>query len=195
MSLYTGTCTELIYASTSVATAKASFTSEVTINDTTGMGKQARLPADFWFPNNNQLGRGIRIVARGILSSTGTPTYTPTIRLGTAGSTSGPIIGGAAAGLTTGSGVTNQPWEIELDVILTAMGADGSNSTLRGIGRILSPGLATSYAALWGGAASPGTVATVDTSISNYINFNMACSASSASNSIQLQQLLVFGMN
>ena len=194
MSYQTGTVTELLYASTAVGTAKNTFTSEAMINDTAGMGVQAHLPPDFWLPNNNQIGRGIRVVARGILSSTGTPTYTPTIRLGSAGSTSGPIILGGAA-LATGSGVSNQFFEIEGDVILTAIGAAGANSTVRGIGRLISPGLATTIAPLYGGAASPGTVATVDTSTTNYVNVNFACSASNAANQIQLQQLLIFGLN
>jgi hypothetical protein len=196
MSNYTGTVQELLYASTHVGIAKNTFTSEVTINDIATMGVQARLPADFWLPNNAQSGRGIRIVARGILSSTGTPTYTPTIRLGTSGSTLGPIILGTAGGvgLTTTSGAANAPFEIDGEVVLTGIGAAGGNSTLQGIGRILSPGLATSYASLYGGAASPGTVATADTSISNYINVNVACSASSASNTITLQQLLVYSL-
>lgn len=194
MSFLTGTNTELIYASTSAGTAKNTFTSEVQINDTTGMGVQPHLPADFWLPNNTSKGRGIRIVARGILSSTATPTYTFTVRLGAAGNTSSAIILGSAA-LTTGSTVTNQIFEFEGDVILTTLGAAGTNSTVQGTGLLTCPGLATSIASLYGGAASPGTVATVDTSITNYINFNVACSASSASNTITLQQLLVFGLN
>lgn len=194
MSFETGTVTELLYANTAVGIAKNTFTSEVTINDATTMGVQAHLPPDFWLPNNNQIGRGLHIIARGILSSTGTPTYTPTIRLGAAASTSGPIILGGAA-LTTGSGVSNQFWEIEGDVILTAIAGAGGNSTVRGIGRMISPGLATTIAPLYGGAATPGTVATVDTSITNYINLNITCSASNAANTITCQQLLVFGLN
>jgi hypothetical protein len=195
MSFLTGSNTELIYASTSVGTAKNTFTSEVQINDTAGMGVQAHLPADFWLPNKTSLGRGIRIVARGILSSTGTPTYTFTIRAGAAGNTSSAILLGSAA-LTTGSGVSNQMFELEGDVILTAIGAAGTNSTVQGIGSIFCGGLASPFQyPVWGGAASPGTVATLDTSITNYINFNVACSASSASNTITLQQLLVFGLN
>lgn len=196
MSFITGTVTELIYASTAPGTAKASFTSEAQINDTTGMGVQAHLPPDFWLPTPNSVGRGIRIVARGILSSTGTPTYTFTVRAGTAGSTSAAILLGSAA-ITTGSGVSNQFWELEGEVILTAMGAAGANSTVRGIGRIMSPGFANStlIQPVWGGGSSPGTVATLDTSIANYINFNAACSANSASNSITLQHLLVYGLN
>lgn len=195
MSFITGTSAELIYASTAVGTAKSSFTSEVQINDTAGMGVQAHIPPDFWLPNNNQLGRGLRIVARGILSSTATPNYTFSIRLGTAGNTTAAIVLGSAA-LATGSGVSNQMWELEGDVILTAIGAAGANSTVRGMGMITCGGLASPFTyPVWGGAASPGTVATLDTSITNYVNFNVTCSASSSSNTITIQQLLVFGLN
>lgn len=194
MSFLTGTNTELIYTSLNTGTAKNTFTSEVTINDTAGMGVQAHLPPDFWLPNNVQVGRGIRIVARGILSSTATPTYTFTIRGGAAVNTTSEILLGSAA-LTTGSGVSNQYFEVQGDVVLTAIAGAGTNSTLRGIGYVLSPGLATTINPMYGGAASPGTVATLDTSVTNYINFNVTCSASSASNTITLQQLLIFGLN
>lgn len=195
-SFLTGTNVELLYASTAPGTAKNTFTAEVQINDTAGMGVQAHLPPDFWLPNKAQsIGRGLRVVARGILSSTATPTYTFTLRLGTAGNTTAAIALGSAA-LTTGSGVTNQMFEFEGDFILEAIGAAGANSTGRGTGLLACGGLASPFSyPLWGGAASPGTVATVDTSITNYFNFNAACSASSASNTITLQQLLVFGLN
>lgn len=195
MSFLTGTNTELIYASAAPGTAKASFTTEVAINDTAGMGVQAHLPADFWLPTKHSIGQGIRIVARGILSSTATPNYTFSLRLGTAGNTSAAVVLGSAA-LTTGSGVSNQLWEFEGDVILESIGAAGNNSTVRGLGFLTCPGLASPFTyGLFAGGAQPGTVATVDTSITNFINFNVACSASSASNSIQLLQLLVFGLN
>ena len=194
MSFLTGTNCELIYASTATSAAKASWTTEVTCNDTATMGVQAHLPPDFWLPTPGQVGRGIRIVARGILSSTGTPTYTFSIRGGAAGSTSTAILLGTAA-LTTGSGVTNQIWEMQGDVMLTTLGAAGTNSTVRGVGTFISPGTANKIDPAWGGGATPGTVATLDTSITNYINFNIACSASSASNTVTIQQLLVFGLN
>lgn len=196
MSFVTGTGTELLYASTVAGTAKASFTSEVAINDTAGMGVQCHLPPDFWLPSPGQVGRGIRIVARGILSSTATPTYTFTIRSGAAASTSAAILLGSAA-LTTGSGVTNQPWELQGDVFLSAIGAAGANSSVRGTGMFLSPGIASPFMAGLGANASLTTpvATTLDTSITNYLNLNCTCSASSASNSIQLLQLLVFGLN
>ena len=180
MSFLTGTNVELIYASTGVSAAKASWTTEVTCNDTATMGVQAHLPPDFFLPSPGQIGRGIRIVARGILSSTGTPTYTFTIRAGAAGAINTAILLGTAA-LTTGSGVTNQIWEMQGDVVLTTIGAAGTNSTVRGVGTFISPGTANKIDPAYGGGASPGTVATLDTTITNYINFNIACSASSAS--------------
>ena len=48
--------------------------------------------------------------------------------------------------------------------------------------------------ALFGNAATPGTVATFDPSIVNYVNVNVTCGTSSVSNAITLLQLLVFGL-
>lgn len=198
MSFITGTNVELIYASTAQGTAKASFTSEfASLNDVAGMGAMAHLPPDFWQTNpSGAVGRGIHISARGIVSSTATPTYTWTIRLGAQASTAGPIVLGGSA-WTTGSGIASLGWFIEGDVILTTLGAAGANSTIRGVGCHLCGGITTNAGIniLYGGASNPGTVATVDTSITNYINVNITCSASSASNTIQLHQLLVYGLN
>lgn len=194
MSFLTGTNAELIYANTASGTAKTTFTTEVAINDTTGMGAQANLPAGFFIPG--RVGQGVRVVARGILSSTATPTYTFTLRGGVAGSITSAILLGSAA-LTTATTVTNQLWEFEGDVILRTNAASGANSTVQGLGMVTCPGgLASPFGgALFGGAATPGTAATFDTSIQNFINFNVACSASSASNSITLLQLEVWGLN
>lgn len=192
--------TELIYASDAAATAKDTFTTEATINNTAGMAVQARLPNDFWQPNRAQsaIGRTIRVVARGIVSSTGTPTFTFSVRGGTAGSITGPLLLGSAA-LTTASGIDAVPWVFEGDITLETIGAAGANSTVRGIGTLLTDGYSaattTRMYALYGGAASPGTVATFDPAVSHYINFNIACSASSASNTITLQQFFVYGLN
>jgi hypothetical protein len=160
------------------------------------MGVQAMLPKGFFLPSKGENGKALRIVGRGILSSTATPTYTFTVRGGTQGSTTAAILLGSAA-LTTGSGVSNQMYELEGDVVLESIGgAAGATSTIRGTGLIACGGLASPFSyPVWGGAASPGTATTFDIGIDNYINFNVACSASSASNTITLQQLLVFGLN
>lgn len=185
---------ELLYASTAAGATLSSFTTEALLNTTTAMGVQVHLPPDFWLPNQNQVGRGIRITARGVLSTTSSaPTYTFTVRGGAAGNvSSAPIILGTAA-VTPGNSLTSAYWELSADCILSAIGAAGANSTLRSVGQLAISG--TGAQAAWGGAASPGTVATLDTSITNYINVNVACSASNASNVVTLNQLLVFGLN
>lgn len=192
--------TELIYASNGAATAKDTFTSEVTINNTGGMTPQVYLPTDFWKPgkSSSAVGRGIRIVARGLASSTATPSFTFTVRGGSAGSTSAAILLGSGA-IATASGISNIPWTFEGDIILETIGAPGANSTIRGVGTFTADGFTatttTRSLPLWGGASSPGTATTFDTTIANYINFNVTCTASSASNSITLTQLLVYGLN
>ena len=191
MSNQSGIYTDLIYASQVAGAAKASFTSEFKLNDTTTMGPTPVLLPEYFMPISG-VGRGLHIIARGILSSTGTPTYTFTCRAGAEGSTSAAILLGSAA-LTTTSGAASQIWQFEGDVILKTFGAAGANSTLTGVGTLTSSGTANKIDPLYGAAATPGTVATFDHSILNYINFNITCSASSSSNTITLQQLVVIG--
>ena len=195
MSYVTGTVTELLYASTAAGATLASFTTEAQLNTTATMGVLPHLPPDFWLPNQNQLGRGIRIEATGVLGCTATPTMTFTVRGGAAGNiTTNPLLGGTGA-VTLASGLTAVAWKLQLDLILSAMGAAGANSTLRAEGTVIIGGATAAMWPLWGGGASPGTVATLDTSIANYINVNAACSASNAANTITLNQLLIFGLN
>jgi hypothetical protein len=195
MSFVTASVCETLYASTAAGASLSSFTTEAQLNTTATMGVQSHLPPDFWLPNQSQTGRGIKIVARGILSSTSTPTFTWTIRGGaSANITTNPLLAGTGA-LTAASSVTNQIWELEVDIILTAIGAAGGNSTVRSIGTIRSPGLNPVIGPVWGAGASPGTVATLDTSITNYLNVNVACGTSNASNAVTLYSLIVFGLN
>jgi hypothetical protein len=197
MSFLTGTNTELVYANTNAGTAKTTFTTEATpiLNDITGMGVQAHIPPDFWLPNQTSVGRGLHIKAQGLFSTTATPTYTFSIRLGAVNNlTTAQVL--ATAALTTGSGVTNQPWLLEGDVVLTAI-TGAATSTARGQGWFWSPGIASPFMAGAGasGSLTAPTVSTIDTSITNFVNVNVACSASSASNSVTLQQLMVWGLN
>ena len=195
---FTGTGPE-IYSNPLVGTAKTTFTTEFMINDTTGMGPAPVLPAFYFLPSGGR-GKALRIIARGIASVTGTPTWIWTFRLNPvvtpAVPPTGPNVGSNAAA-TALSGVTNQLWSCELDVQMTLEGAGGNNSTMRGLGMVTAPGLFTPAAScsIFGGGATPGTVATFDFSLLNTLTVGATCSASSASNSIQLLQLLVLGWN
>ena len=184
---------ELIYINPTAGTAKGTFTTEIAINDVAGMGVRAHIPPDYWRNVGDGTLRTIEIVARGVLSSTATPTYTFTCRLGVLDSITSVIALGSGA-LTTGSTVTNQIWEFNGHFSLRTFGttAASATATARGLAVVLL-GTANKVDAVWGGGASPGTFSTLDTTITNYFNFNVACSASSASNTITLHQLIVEG--
>jgi hypothetical protein len=78
---------------------------------------------------------------------------------------------------------------------MRTIGTTATTATGHGEGLLSSFGTANKIDPIWGGGASPGTFTTLDTTITNYFNFNVTCSASSSSNSITLHQLLIAGLN
>lgn len=202
MSFLTGTNVETIYASTSVGASLNTFTTEALLNTTATMGVQAHIPPDFWPPNQSAVGKGIGVLAFGTLASTASPTYTLTVRGGAAANiTTAPILVGSSA-MTTIAGATTAVWKLEAYCFLKAIAAAGANSTIFSTGYVDSDGLlGTGDHRVAGGLTTagtlvaPGTITTLDTSITNYINVTVACSASSASNIFALTSLQVFGLN
>lgn len=187
---------ELLYKNVAVGTAKASFTTEAQINDTTLIKPQAVIPANYFFPDPGSVGLGIGIKARGVISTTGAPTFTLTVRGGAAGNiTTAPILWGMAAAFTAGTGVTNAPWEMEGEFFLTAMSTVGANSTIFGTGRFIGGGATTPVGMNTNASLTAPTLSTFDTSINNFINLNAACGTSSPSNSITVQALELYGLN
>lgn len=196
MSFLTGSVVENIYASTAAGATLSTFTTEAQLNTTGTMGVLPHLVPDFWLPRPGDVGRAIKVVARGVLSTTSSaPTYNFILRGGAAGNiTTNPLFASTGT-FTPAVSLTNVAWQWEIDLVLSAIGAAGANSTLRGEGLMVVGGIAASAWPVWGGGSSPGTVATLDTSIANYLNFNVACGTSNASNAVTLNQLLVYGLN
>lgn len=204
MSLQSGTWSDLIHASTSVGTAATGAANgEKVLNDTAGMGVQAVLLSNFWQQRKDAIAKGFHVIARGIWTTT---TTAQTLQLTLRGTTTAQQTTGGSvllqnAAITPGNSLTTMSWEMEGDVVLTTIGAAGANSTAQGVGQLrfqnaaLASGFAPlQFAPLYGAGASPGTVATVDTSQPLYLNLNAIFAGTvSASNTIQLQQLLVFG--
>jgi hypothetical protein len=196
-----GTYAECIYSNPTVGTAKNTFTTEFAINDTAGMGPQPVLPA-FYFSPQAGLNKSVRIVGRVVQLGTGStpPTWQVIHRwnpvVTPANPPTGPNIGGMPAGVT-GTTTTNTLWESELDTQLTLFGAPGNNSTIRGLGMVFAPtGFVSPFSAqLFGGGASPGTVATFDFSLLNTLTYGVVCGTSLAANQVQLLQLIVIGLN
>lgn len=197
MSFFTGTNVELLYSNTAVGAAKSNFTSEALINDAASMGTQPVIPAFFFPPNSSGAGKTIKVVASGIASNTATPTFQMNCRLNTAiNVVTGPICLGMTGLVATASGTnSNLYWEFEGEFLMVApKEPTGTNTTILGTGRfssLLTGGPMGVYA---GGSATAPTT-TIDIGQPYYLTLSAAWNAASASNSIQLQKLLVYGLN
>jgi len=193
-----GTWTELMYANYSDFAALASSATEASLL-AAGPKSQPVIPALFW-DYNNPPARTIGLLGRGVFSNTGTPTGILTIRLGT---TSGPtfITGTVVAvspTITTASGITNVFFEFRLELACYTPGIGTGNTTLSGAGYIKSP---AGFASPFDYALEPTTpptgtwTATIDNSVTQYVNVDWTWSASSASNTITLKSLYMWGYN
>ena len=185
----------LLYNRYADFTALSSFTSEASL--LTGFSQPT-----LWHPalDFTQIGRTFRLGARGVLSSTGTPTYLFKVRLGSTAMSAdnlapplGTIIGASAA-LTTTSGASITVWSLELFLTLTAAGIGSGKATITSSGTVLSAGLATvGDLAPTNGSATWTT--TLDSSVDNFFQIGVVCSASSSSNTIQLKHLELEALN
>lgn len=193
----TGTWTEALFLNRADYTAVASTAAEASLLG--GVNNQPFIPA-LYFANTSNFGRGIKIVAKGVLSTTSTPTIIFQARLGsTLGSSylSGTSVGVSAA-ITTQSGVTNKQWELSLDLVCNTPGIGTNNTTLSGAGWVTSPG---GFAAPYIYPLQPTTpdtgtwTSTIDAALTYYLNLSVTWSASSASNTITLKHLQVLGLN
>ena len=186
---------QLVYNRYADFTALASFTSEASL--LTGFSQPV-----LWHPalDFTQIGRAFVLRARGVLSSTGTPTYLFKVRLGSTAMTSdnlAPPLGtviGASAALTTTSGASNAAWFLEMYLTLTAAGIGSGKATITSSGYVLSAGLATvGDLAPTNGNATWTT--TLDSSVDNFFQVSATCSASSSSNTIQCKHLELEALN
>ncbi len=163
-----------------------------------------------WHPalDFTQVGRQFILNAKGVLSTTSTPTFTFLVRIGNLAANGGANITGAILGtsyaITCGSGVTNVPWELQLEFILTStIGIGSGNTTLSTFGWVESPGGFTTINSVScvKGSLIPSTGAlttwtqTCDNSIDNYINLSAACGSGSSSNAITVKRLTMEALN
>lgn len=192
---FTQTYMECVYSNRTDFTAYASSAVEGSLLSGGG-NTQPVFPA-FSLTGKDAFGKLIVVKASGVLGTTGTPTYTWQVRLGTTqGSSflSGTSVGVSAA-ITTASGVTNKYWELELRLVVNTPGMGTGNCTLSGAGYIESPG---GFASPFTYALEPTTpdtatwTSTVDGGLAQYLNLSVTSSASSSSNAVTCKQLLVY---
>jgi hypothetical protein len=192
MSFLTGTSAELLYSSITTGTQLATFTTEDDLMKTL---PPVIIPAGFFY-NLSAAGKSLRVKAMGRLGTTGTPTFTFSIRLLTSTTWSAAGAAWSSAAITAGSGVTLAPWFIDFELTARALVDGATGLTLAGMGEVRG---GTSLAAGGGvysiPAANTSFTATVDNSVTQYLSLSAACGTSSGSNLIQLEMLKVYGEN
>jgi hypothetical protein len=192
MSFLTGTSVELLYSCITTGTQLNTFTTEDDLMKTI---PPVIIPAGFFY-NLSCAGKSLRVKAVGRLGTTGTPTFTFTVRLLTSTTWSAAGVSWSSAAITAGSGVTLAPWFLDFEITARALVDGATGLTLAGMGEVRS---GTGFAAGGGVYSIPGAntafTATIDNSVTQYLSLSAACGTSSGSNLIQLEMLKVYGEN
>lgn len=193
MSFYTFTQAELIYSWAGAGPALTASTTQTSLNPTVATQPGPKIPA---LLAGAPTMRAYRLVARGIETSSATPvsfTVRPFIGTTDGALTTGlaPAAGtvGGMPAITPSASLTGLPWEIELDLVVTTMGTSGA----------LISGGAVSWAtsASAGSSIGIGQAATVaiNTTVDNFLTVAGTLGAATAGNTLQMTQLLMFGLN
>lgn len=190
MSQDTGTYPELLYASYVASTNLANFTTEDNLMKTLPV---CRVRGSLF----NSVGRystSLKAKFRGQVGTTGAPTFTFTLRLITSTTWSaGGLILGSSSAIVAASGVTLAPWELEADIGLRTIEANGGTATVVTMATVGGPGF-PSDGAIPANNVAP-TLATIDVSATYFLYLSAACGTANALNLINCQMAKVYGEN
>lgn len=199
MSFLSGTVMDTLYLMPNSGSALASSTTQTVITGNTSTNPPYQLPAinSIWGPSY-AAGRALRLVARGIFGTTGTPTLKLNMTFGTTQGTAGTTLASTGA-LTTASGVANGMWEMEFEVFIDSVG--GTNNTPAssiwtagiasfGVGNNAATTTASAYM-----IGSTSAITTVNPTTAYWLELYATWGTSSASNTITCTQFMVQALN
>lgn len=194
MSWTTGIPTEVLFNQFVAGSALTNTTTSTLISPRGNTTPLPFLAAGFFHPTYGT-NKGIRIVARGVVSTaTATPgTLTITVYFATSDTaTLGTSTGAASGAFTPAVSLSNAIWELEVDITCTA---PGSTPNFVSMGQ-LSINPTTAAGAQYGvGGTSTTSAAGLSTEQNNWIQVGAAWGSASASNSITMYQTVVYGLN
>jgi hypothetical protein len=182
---------EVKYAFYGASTNLATFTTEDNLMKTY---PACLIPGDY-FTRLGKLSSSAKLRACGQVGSTGTPTFTFSVRLiagddSTAWSAGGILLGSSNA-VTAGSTVTLAPYQIDLDIGVRTVGAAGGSTTaLVTIGTITGLGFPTA-GSIPASNISP-LVSTLNAGTTYSLFISCACGTSNSLNLVNLQMLKVY---
>lgn len=195
MSFQTGTQDELLYAFGGASTNLATFTTEDNLLKTYPACGPPQVNFTANLANVGARSSSFKVRACGLLSTTGTPTFTFSLRLCTSStfSTGGLLLGSSNA-LTTVSAAALHPWQLDVDIVLRTLAGSASATT-----SVVTMGTVSGLAFPVTGAIPTTSVspvlATVNVDSAYWLFLSAACSASSASNLINTQMFKLYGEN
>lgn len=193
MSFTTGTQTELLYALSSAIT-KNTYTTIAAYTGVAGTNTVCSIPAGFFMSDNpNPVGRSLTLEIWGTIANTAAATFANAINVNpTAGTSTGNIAANAA--YTPTASVT-APWMLFARMTCTAFATSTFTLQVNGFVRYesVASGGAPTTAAQESGFT--GTISGLDPRVQQYVEGFGTWSASSASNTTTVQQMLLWGNN
>lgn len=198
MTFFSGTVTEVIYSMPAAGTALATSTTKTVISSTGSASLPAfQLPTPLWQPSY-AVGRGLRINFGGTFGTTGTPTLQIWLYLDTTQGTAGTILAATGA-LTAPSTISNGNWYGQVDLVATTQGLSSNVYTeavyTNGFLSLGAGNNAATAAAATYMIGSPGATISYNPLSTNYVEVWAQWGTSSASNTIQLTEFMVSGLN
>jgi hypothetical protein len=192
MSGLTGTWGELLFKNAAAFAAVNTVAVETMINPP-GTGPQALIPGGFFMQRPQSVANTIRLHASGLISTFTSGTWILTLRTNTAfNSIAGSTLVSTGAAFTPIFSITNAYWELDCLLTLSVIGGTAL-SNIRTFGKFSSPILPTANVGTI--PVGPTNLATFDTTVNNWLSLSATPSVSSASNSITLEELEVYGTN
>jgi hypothetical protein len=192
MSFYTGTQAELIYSLTGSVT-KNTYTTAAAITGVAGTNTVCAIPAGLITNNNpGPLGRSLKLEAFGTIANTAAATFAATLNMNTTPGTNTTNIAVFAA--TAPTAAVTAPWWVHATFNCVAFSTSSITWQVNGAWRqeATASGAALGASALTGGFQ--GTLVG-DPRVTQYLEIFGTWSASSASNTTTVQQMLLWGLN
>ena len=198
MTFLSGTNTELLYVMPAAGSVYNNSSAQTIISGNTSTNPPYQMPSlyNLWGPSY-AVARALRVVARGIFATTGTPTLKVVCGLNTTQGTASPAIVLAGTGaFTTASGVANGMWELEFGIDINSLGT-GANSSLDAMGsfRLGVGNNAATTAATMYMVGSTAAITTVNPTTSYWLELAALWGTANASNTLTCFQFEVFGLN
>lgn len=195
MSWTTGIPTEVLFNNFVAGAALTNSTTQTAISPRGNTTPLPFLPAGFFHPTYGA-NKGIRIVARGVISTAAATPGTLIIGVFFATSDTATVTAGGQVGVTgaftPATSLANAIWELEADITCTA---PGSTPNLFTLGQLSVNPTAASGAQYGFGATSAASNAALSTEQNNWIQVVATWGTASASNSITMYQTVIYGLN